>query len=233
MQNVMEWRLTLRAGSRWKDLGLPSAVLSIAPGFLDPDMPAELGILLPNVGGCGDLIAHVERVPEALTDAALGLFLADPLLNVSVTAQRLKSVGAGWIANLPSVAQHDPELLQMLEDVGLDHPLETARLSDLQGSGLSAIAVATGGGTAASIAAVDPAAIFILPRVRDFAAGFPSPRQRGAAVREAATAAHATGWKGPILALAASNEADHEVLWPDGCDGIVCRPQMLAEPDAP
>ncbi len=227
VQNVMEWRLALRDGSPWEELGLPSAILTLAPGFLDPEMPAELGLLLPNADGPGELIQTVEETPGLIAGRGLGLFLADPLLNVPVTLQRLLSGGTPWIANLPSVAQHDPELLQMLEDVGLDHPLETARLSDLQGGGLMAIAVATGGETAAATAAVAPAAIFILPRVRDFAAGFPSPRQRGAAVREAAAAARGTGWDGPILALAAANEAEHEVLWPDGCDGIVCRPQAL------
>ena len=66
--------------------------------------------------------------------------------------------------------------------------------------------------------------MIVLPRVADFAAGFPSFRQRGAAAHAVAEAARQAGWTGFLLGLAERREADHETLWPDSLDGVLCRP---------
>ena len=157
----------------------------------------------------------------------LGLFLAGPFLNMALEGGRLAGAGLGWIANLPSVEQQDEEFSQQLADVGLDRGRELACLAQFRAQGFRVAAVAADGPGAAAAAAIGAEALIILPRVADFAAGFPSLRQRGAAAQAVAEAAAGTGWSGLLLGLAEGSDADHETLWPDRLDGLVCRPRPL------
>ena len=157
----------------------------------------------------------------------LGLFLAGPFLNMTLESARLAGAGLGWITNLPSVEQQDEEFSQQLADVGLDRGRELACLAQLRARGFRVAAVVADGRGAAAAAAIGPEALIILPRVADFAAGFPSLRQRGAAAQAVAAAAAGAGWSGLLLGLAEGSDADHETLWPDRLDGLVCRPRPL------
>lgn len=157
----------------------------------------------------------------------LGLFLGSPFLNVGLEGAKLAQAGVRWISNLPSVDQQDEEFLQQLSDVGLDRQRELASLSQLSAQGFSIAAVVSDAPGAAAAAAITPQAMLVMPRVVDFAAGFPSLRQRGAAAHAVSEAASEAGWNGPLLGLADASEAEHERLWPAPLEGVICRPVTL------
>ncbi len=190
-------------------------------------MPDEVALLLPNHSGASGLISEVLCAPSQVESRALGLFLADPFFNAAAEANRLRASGINWIANLPSVEQQDQEFVQLLGDVGLDRGLEIERLRELGAAGFQILLVVAGPEAVSAATRVDPAALFVIPTVADFAAGFPSFRQRGAAAREVRQAIRTLGWNAPLLGLAAASEVGHETLWPDALDGVVCRPAPL------
>ncbi len=181
-------------------------------------------MLLPNRNSLAEMVDALSRYPAQVAGNAVGLFLADPFLHLPAQLARLSEAGVTWVANLPSVEQQDTEFSQQLTDVGLDGQLERARLAELQEAGFGLIAVVADAQSAGAAAALDPAALLVMPRVGDFAAGFPSFHQRGAAAGAAAAAARDAGWSGPLWGLAEAGEAEHETLWPDVLDGVVCRP---------
>ncbi len=227
MVDCLSWRIVLRSGRAAAGVALPGAVLTLAPGFRHESMPAEVGLLLPTNEGPKRLIDAVVADPALCGDAMLGLFLAGPFLNMTLEGGRLAGAGLGWITNLPSVEQQDEEFSQQLADVGLDRDRELTCLARFRAQGFRIAAVVADGPGAAAAAAIGPEALIILPRVADFAAGFPSLRQRGAAAQAVAEAAAAAGWSGLLLGLAEGSDADHETLWPDRLDGLVCRPRPL------
>lgn len=224
----MSWDITLRKESRWESFALPPAILTSGPGFPETGMPNEVALLLPNQNGASSLISAVLTMPSYLQTRALGLFLADPFFNARTEAARMRDTGIKWIANLPSVEQQDQEFVQLLGDVGLDRNMEIERLKELAATGFHILAVVAGPEAAEAAAKINPAAVFVIPRVIDFAAGFPSFRQRGAAAKDVHEAVTSAGWTGPLLGLAAESEIAHETLWPDVLDGVVCRPVPIA-----
>jgi len=226
--NLLTWRTERRASPSARNWALPPAILTAGSPFRHEGLPAEVGLLLPNTAGAAGLLAAVTEAPGRLAGQALGLFLADPFLHVPGEVAGLRAAGVACVANLPSVEQQDPEFAQQLGDVGLDFAREVDRLGQFRRAGFQVIAVVAGPAAAAAVCPLDPLAVVVLPRVADFAAGFPSFRQRGATAREVAAALAAGGWEGPLLGLATASEAAHETLWPDALDGVLCRPEALA-----
>ena len=224
MVDCMTWRIVLRPGAGATEDGLPPAVVTLAPQFRHESMPDEVGLLLPTGEGPKRLIDAAAADPALCGDAILGLFLASPFLGAGVDGPGLLRAGVRWIANLPSVAQQDEEFSQQLTDVGLDLGRELACLAQFRSQGFKTAVVVTDAAGAAAAAGIAPEAMIVLPRVADFAAGFPSFRQRGTAAQAVADAARAAGWSGLILGLADAGEAEHETLWPEPLDGVVCRP---------
>ncbi len=225
MLNLMFWKIALRGGRERTSHALPSALVTVAPPFRSDDLPEEVGLLLPNKDSLADTLRAVEADPGKLRDHALGLFLADPFLNLRLEIERLDRLGLRWVVNLPSTAQQDAEFSQQLEDVGLDCELEYARLATFSAAGLGVIAVVADAKSAGSAVAAAPSALVVMPRVADFAAGFPSFRQRGAAALEVRRAIAETAWHGPVLGLGDKSETEHEGIWPDTLDGLVRRPE--------
>lgn len=225
MLNLMFWQITLRSGCEWTAPPLPTAVATITPPFRSGDLPDEIGLLLPNKDSLAATLRAVESDPEKLRDHALGLFLADPFLNLRLEIDRLKQLGLRWVTNLPSTEQQDPEFSQQLADVGLDCGLEYDRLAACRAAGLGVIAVVADAGSARLAVAAGPSALVVMPRVADFAAGFPSFRQRGAAALAVRRAVAETAWRGPILALGDKTETEHAGIWPETLDGLVRRPE--------
>lgn len=223
--NLLTWEVARRGTREARERPLPPAVVTLGPRFRHDSLPDEVGLLLPNSEGGGALISAVRGAPGSLGGAALGLFLADPFLNVAGEAASLRGSGVDWVANLPSVEQQDLEFTQQLEDVGLDFAQEVERLSLFRRQGFRLLAVVSSAAAAARVAPLDPEAIFVIPRVADFAAGFPSLHQRGAVAREIAQALRGHGCGGALLGLAAPSEMAHETLWPRDIDGVVCRPR--------
>jgi hypothetical protein len=228
--NLLTWQIVRRASTSARDWPLSPAILTAGPPFSHESLPAEISLLLPNTPGAGGLVAAVAAAPDRLAGRALGLFLADPFLNLPWEVAGLRAAGVSWVANLPSVEQQDVEFAQQLEDVGLDFAREVDRLGQLRRAGFQVIAVVAGVPAAAAVRLLAPQAVVVVPRIADFAAGFPSFRRRGALAREVKAALG--DWTGPLLGLATAGEAAHETLWPDVLDGVLCRPQPLPKPDA-
>lgn len=226
------WKVVRRPSAVARNPLLPGGIVTAGAPFQHESMPSEVALLLPNTAGASGLIAAVAARPGICAGQALGLFLADPFLNLAAETAGLQSAGIGCLANLPSVEQQDPDFTQQLEDVGLDFAREVDRLGQLRRAGFHILAVVAGPAAAAAVAPLDPLAVVVVPRVADYAAGFPSFRQRGVVAQQVATALSAADWQGPLLGLATAGEAAHETLWPDVLDGVLCRPEAHAQAPA-
>lgn len=191
-------------------------------------LPAEVGLLLPNRNSQAaelDLAREMSGRPDAR--AALGVFLANPFFRIDTVAAACKAASIEWVANLPSVSQQDLEFNQQLEDVGLDLGGELRRLNALRERGLRIAVTVTDADGALKAAAMQPEILIVLPRVSDFAVGFPSSRQRGAVIQQIRAALVETDWQGGVLGFGDETEAAHPALWPEGVDGILVRPRSV------
>lgn len=182
-------------------------------------------MLLPANDGPTALVDRLVEAPGHPGDIVAGLFLASVFFNLRVEAARLAAAGCRWVANLPSVEQHDGEFTAQLADVGLDRDREIAALAAFRERGFAIAAVVVDEAGARSAAAIGPNAVIVMPRVGDFAAGFPSLRQRQSAVQSVARALTASGWRGPLLGLGESRDVESRELWPQGLDALLCRPR--------
>lgn len=221
--NHLLWRVQLRTRHASQAPNYPGSVLAIGPSFQHENMPHEVALLLPTNPGPARLIDDIVRHPALCTDAILGLFLASPFLSTAVESARLRRAGVTWITNLPSVDQQDQEFVRELRDVELDHHCELERLARFRAEGFRIATVVTSASDATSVAAIEPDIIIVLPRVADFAAGFPSLRQRNSSARAVAQAARAAGWSGILLGLGNAQEGGSESVWSTALDGIIYR----------
>ena len=184
-------------------------------------LPTTLGTqTLVDVAAC--------RATEAAArdEMVLGLFLANPFLNVDRVAKQLWDAGWRWIANLPGVDQQDPEFSKELTDVHLDLARELEMLGRFRRFGFRVASVIAAPESAPAAAALEPDLVIVLPRVADFAAGFPSSRQRGAVATAVVGTLRDLSWEGTVLILATEAEAAHPALWPDAADGLLLRPAV-------
>lgn len=220
---LARWAITTRPGLP-HPAALPSQIFTASPSLRHPSLPEEVSLLLPVQPNPQALVENILAAPAVLEGAALGLFLANPFFSPPREAQRLAVAGLRWIANLPSVAQHDQEFAQQLSDVALDHARELAVLADFKAAGLRVLAIVSDTAEAQGAAALPADAVLVMPKSVDLAAGFPSLRQRGSAAQAIAAALHDSGWRGTLLGLATKSEAERPSLWPDAWDGLVCRP---------
>jgi len=230
MLNLVTWRIVLRPGSGWSARAIPDAIVTVGPAFRHPGLAVEVGLLLPNRNCLRRLAAALDAARDLFAGRAVGLFLADPFLNLRTELDRLTAAGITWIANLPSVEQQDEAFTRELADVGLDRGLESQRLVSFRSAGFRTLAVVADQAGTAGAVETGPDGLIVMPRIVDFAAGFPSFRQRGAAAAAVADRARAAGWSGPVLGLGTSSEADHETLWPPPLDGLICRPEPASTP---
>ncbi len=205
---------------------LPTGFLTAAPGLPAHAVPMEVGLLLPAGQGQGSIVDVVSNDPLVAHGMGVGLFMADPFLAVDREAARLKSAGVGWVSNLPSTHQQDTEFRQQLEDVGLDWGREVGCLARFGALGLKRLAVLCDEASCPEVLTARPEAIAILPRVADFAAGFPSMLRRGGSAQAIAATLRAKGWDGPVLVLGSEAEAASPTLWPHGVDGLLLRPVL-------
>lgn len=224
MVDTLRWRIV--TGESFSPDGgpFPEAIVTIGPPFRHESMPDEVAILLPTNAGPMRLIEQLIDRSAQRADFILGLFLASPFLNIKIESARLRDAGIEWVANLPSVVQQDVEFSQQLTDVDLGFDRELEYLAQFRGAGFRTAAVVADAQTASAAATAGCDAMIVLPRISDFAAGFPSLRQRSTSVRAVIEAAQAAGWSGAMLGLGEARDAGNEGLWPNGLDGLVCRP---------
>jgi hypothetical protein len=233
MIDLMNWQVRMRSEWRTDVDQFPTNILTAAPELRHENLPAEIGLLLPTNHGSGKLIDTIVSAPQIYSAAMLGLFLADPLLNLAREQHRLKEAGVHWITNLPSTEQQDVEFTQQLSDVGLDIDRERNMLGRLRDGGFRISGVVTDVPGAKAMAEITPDAIIILPRIADFAAGFPSLHQRGSVTQEISHALKDAEWSGALLCLGDKSELEHERQWPDAVDGLLCRPELVTATSLP
>lgn len=214
------WRI---AAPRHADF-LPSGFVTAAPTLPADQVPMEVGLLLPTGADHGGTLPALAATPAGMPGQGFGLFMANPFLAIDREAERLKSAGIQWVANLPSTHQQDAEFRQQLEDVHLDWTREVESLARFGALGLKRLAVLSDETVCKAVLAAAPEAVAILPRVADFAAGFPSMLRRGGPAQAIAETLRAEGWSGPVLVLGSEVEAASPTLWPPGVDGLLLRP---------
>ena len=223
---VLRWVTAMRSASPASPASgaVPAAVLTTSAGFDHPNMPPEVALMLPTNDGPAAFADTLLQAQNRDPAVAAGLFLSDPFLSVERVGRRLRDAGVEWVCNLPSVEQQDEEFTQLLADVGLDRHGEVAALGKFKEAGLKVAAVVSSAAGACDVAGIGADAIIVLPRISEFAAGFPSPRQRGAAAQSVRDAVRDNGWHGPLLGYGDDSETDRESRWHDAVDGILCRP---------
>lgn len=225
MNDRLWWKIVPGTRTLRDDMaGVPAGILTAGARFRHENMPEEVAMLLPTSHGPACLIEEVVENPWGCEGAMLGLFLGGPFLNVALESNRLRLTGIPWITNLPSVEQQDIEFARQLGDVKLDLERELTCLREFKAAGFRTAAVVADARGAFAAAGIGPDAIIVMPRVADFAAGFPSLRQRSSAVQAVTTATREAGWTGFLFGLGEGREAESEGLWPGGLDGLVCRP---------
>jgi len=247
-KDILSWRITHRDHDVRPYSPYPREIWTGSPAFRSEHLPDEVALLLPNHDGNTSFLRALnghhgvegarveggrveggrvegERVAAdtEMSKRVAGLFLADPFLNMTPIAKDLERAGVGWICNLPSVDQQDEDFYAQLSDVGLDRGRELERLQAFRDRGFQIAVVVTHQGGSAAALALRPDAILCLPRVIDFAAGFPSLLQRGHICDSVAQQGKNSGWDGPILMLGKPDEADHPRIWPDSADGLFFR----------
>ncbi len=203
---------------------LPGFLVTRAAALENENMPPEVAMLLPSGGGTDALVSLVLAGADSFSDAVIGLFLADPFFNPAVEGRRLAAAGIRWVANLPSVAQQDEAFIRQLADVDLDPGREFRGLVSLGAAGLGIVAVVVDADGAITAADSGAEIVIILPRLADYAAGFPSLRQRESAAQSVARTLEDRGWRGRLLGLAERRDVESRGLWPQGLDGLLLRP---------
>ncbi|HMB76830.1 MAG TPA: hypothetical protein VKN76_10545 [Kiloniellaceae bacterium] len=224
MLTYLTWQIVLRKAQAVAHRDVPDAVLTVGPGFRHENMPDEVAFLLPTNDGPKALIDRMLAARRPRRDRILGLFLADPFLNLTHACRRLRDAGQTWVTNLPSVVQQDEDFARQLPDVGLDSAREFGALARFRDEGFKVAAVVSDQATAETALGIAPEALIVMPRVGDFAAGFPSLRQRGSAAQAVAAALREAGGTTVMLGLGQAEEVGHENQWPPPLDGLLCRP---------
>lgn len=226
MLSHMIWQVVLRQAQEAARPDFPENVLTVGPGFQHENMPDEVAFLLPTNDGPKALIDRVIDAKGPWHKTILGLFLADPFLNLSHEARRLRRAGFGWVTNLPSVVQQDEDFTRQLPEIGLDSAREFSALALLRAEGFKVAAVVSDSATAQEALAINPEMLIVMPRVGAFAAGFPSPHQRGNAAQSVAEALRHASGNATLLGLGQAEEVGHENQWPQALDGLLCRPKL-------
>ena len=98
----------------YKIADLPRGFLTSGPAFIDENLPAEAMALLPSGDGTRGLLESLARQPELADNHGIGLFMCDPFVNQEQVMRLFERINLGWVANLPSLAQHDDSMRRQL-----------------------------------------------------------------------------------------------------------------------
>jgi len=199
----------------------PDGIFTRSNPVSSPQMPPEIALLLPG-RHCDPRGLVLGPIPES---AALGEFLANPVINVPKLILNLRERGTAWVANLPSLSQHDDEFRQSLSDVALSYDREVANLARIKAAGFKTIATVCTASDASRAVEVGVDALFAMPAVSAFEVGFPSIRHRSDQIESIRTVLPELNI--PLLGLVNKAEAAFPTTWPKGLDGAVQRPERL------
>ena len=219
---MLAWLCSERA----RETGLPWAFSTVSPPFFEDDVPLEATVLLPSGLGNEGLLRAIRSGPGARHGGGVGLFLNDPFLNVPNVIAELKNCSVTWVANLPSVAQHDPAFQEQLRDVGFTMSRELDVLAQFRAGGLKTLAVVSAPEHCASLAGQPTDALLRIPTTSDIQISFPSEAQRLTAANEIVAALEECGQKTPVLYMVTKAEFSRVDA------AAMCRP-VPAQPDSP
>lgn len=209
-----------------KKYGWPKGILTPSPPRLSERLPLEIEMLLPRSAGSDRWRQVFRKIVPHHPGMAVGSFLGDPLLKVSAMSAALKDVGVTHICNLPSVAQYDMDFQSTIQDVGLGYEYEFERMTALIENGLIGIATVSTPEHAVLAYEAGASALFVVPQVKDYVAGFPSALQRSTTIARVRDVLGADDL--PIFTLVEAAECERHILWPPGADGVIVRPEMLS-----
>lgn len=230
MTSLSSWRIVPRRTRLSRVTAAPEQFLTLAARLQHDSLPPEVSLLLPNQDGVRALIPALNTLTGNPTGTlGLGLFLADPFFVVDHRIDAIRQAGITWVTNLPSVSQYDDSIAQQLSEVQFNLNRELGRLASFKAAGFHIAATVTDAAGAVEACGIDPEFLIVLPHVGDFGAGFPSFRQRGAAIDAIARATKEVQWTGGLYGLGTALESESESLWPDALDGLICRPQTYMQ----
>ncbi|MGI9489504.1 MAG: hypothetical protein ACR2RF_27165 [Geminicoccaceae bacterium] len=224
VRHLLEWRVVLHPERNLDATTLPTRILTPALSHASASLPLEVAILLPT-GAAADLEPMLKCAASTPATTAIGLFTANPFLNISQISRRLRADGVTWLCNLPSSTQHDDRFLEQLDDVGLGANRECQILEKFRSLGFRTLMAVSRPEEAKAAVATGATALFVLPRVGQFETGFPSARVREELVDLVRAAV--PDWPGAILGFAALAEETKRSVWPKTAGGVVLRPQIL------
>ncbi|MAO92774.1 MAG: hypothetical protein CMM81_14700 [Rhodospirillales bacterium] len=230
MTSLSSWRIVPRRNRLSRVSAAPQQFLTLSAPLQHDSLPPEVALLLPNQDGVRALIPALRTVTiKSNGPLGLGLFLADPFFVVDHRIDAIKQAGITWVTNLPSVTQYDDSIALQLSEVQFNLNRELERLASFKMAGFHIAVTVTDAAGSVEACRIDPEFLIVLPHVGDFGAGFPSFRQRGAAIDAIARATKEVQWTGGIYGLGTAIEAESESLWPDALDGLICRPQVYTQ----
>ena len=162
--------------TRMQKQHLPTGFVSISSAFRNDALPLESLALLPGGEGSQGFLKQIAEQP--LKGPGIGLFLSDPFLNIKQVSNQLKKLNISWLANLPSIAQHDEEFRGELADVNISVARELEVLNEFRQQGFHTLAAISSVDQASSIADYPSDAILVLQTTTDLQISFPSLPQR-------------------------------------------------------
>jgi len=234
MSNVLEWRILPRNTElKSSRPAFPASLVTLQPTIDPQELPVIVSLLLPNNPGTRSMIEWITGadslyVNSVVADTVVGLFLANPFLNFQIDGPGMHRTGLRWVANLPTVDQHDDDFVRELSEVRLDPELEFQHLRQLQAQGFSTMAVVCTETVASLAAEFNPTAVLVVPKTENFIGGFPSMESRHQKVKDISSILSQANWTGPLLYLGLEAESADQQLWPDAVDAMVICPEDRA-----
>ncbi len=197
---------------------MPAHILASSNPALPDEVPLEISLLLP---GC-QADDSLQFPFDDGRSYSMGIFLANPTLNIQSLSKSMIKNGVSWISNFPTVMQHDAAFRMSLEEVNLGPNLELSRIQELTDTGINVLACVCEPDDAYGAVAAGAKALLVLPTTRAFAHGFPSAAKRQQQLRDIRDSL--SNPEMPLLGLITRSEADLPVTWPKYMDAAVVRP---------
>lgn len=209
---LWKWRLQTNPDPRPKSIDMPTHIVTFAAGFQPANLSPEISMLLPTVSGAKQITEALTTSPQLFKNVVTGLLVTDPTINFERTVTGLKAANCQWIANLPSISLHEAEFKSYLNEVALGFSREIEILADFKTRDFKIMAVLADRSEAPLMAALNPEAVLIMPKVTDFLKGWPSLAMREnneAALRKSLDQ---NGWTGSCFGYRAPDENSNG--WP-------------------
>ncbi len=220
---LLHWKILPPPACR----AMPEGIITFAPAFTHPKLPIEALTLLPKTACSQGLLADIAENPELALNRIVGLFITDPFLNLSRIAKDFGRRNVTWVANLPTIAQHDEEFRSLVGDVGFGVKNEMAALAQLSKAGMRTLGAISDPSDALIVAAARPDAVFILPDFACLTKGFTSLATRLNLLEAMCEALSKEGYDGPVFGLFEASETTGRTMTLPAGAGAILRPVIM------